>query len=120
MCIKIIRPEEQKELDPAEPLELQVEGAKEILVNYDPVDPKIDSFVDEIERLCRNGISCNLDIKVNSNNYLNGIKLERTIEKIKRKLDVNEVVKGLAKFHYDTDRKLNELSQLCMEKIDEC
>ncbi len=119
MCIKIIRPEQQTEFNPLEPLETQVEGAKEILVNYDPIDPQIDSFMVEMERICKNGISCNIDIKVNTNNYLNGIRFERKIEKIKRKLDVNEVVKGLTKFHSETDRKLNEISKICAREMDE-
>jgi hypothetical protein len=119
MCIKIIRPEEQKEFNPSEPLEMQVEGADRILVSYDPVDTKIDSFLREMERLCRCGISCNVDIKVNTNNYLSGLRFQHQIEKLKKKLDINEIVKDLTKFHWDTDRKLNELSKLCASGIDE-
>ncbi len=116
MCIKIVRPEEQKEFNPSEPLERQVEGAKQILVSYDPVDPKIGSFLNEMERLCNSGISCNVEIKVNTNNYLNGIRFERKIERIKRKLDVNEVVKAIVNNHLETDRKLNEISEMCLKE----
>lgn len=119
MCIKIIRTENQKELNLLEPLERQVQGADQILVNYDPLDPKVSYFLDEMERLCKFGISCNVEIKVNTNNYLNGIKFERKISKIKKKLDVNEIIKGLTKFHSETDRKLTELSKMFMGKMDE-
>jgi hypothetical protein len=66
--------------------------------------------------MAKNGISCNADIKVNPNNNLDGLRLERQLEKLKLKLDVNEVVKGLAILHADTDRKLSELSGMCLEK----
>lgn len=120
MCIKIVHLEEQKEFNPSEPLETQMEGAKQILVSYDPIDPKIDSFLGQMERICKSGITWKAEIKVDTNNYLNGLKFERKIEKIKRKLDVNEVIKGLTKFHSETDKKLTELSKLCMGKMDEC
>src|SRR5271155_3757057 len=107
MCIKIIGSQEL-EFNSAQPLEEQIHDAKEIVVDYDPEDSKIDFFVNEMERFCNTGINCDVEIKVESNNYLDGIKLERRIEKIKQKINVNEVVKGLTKFHYDVDRKLNE------------
>jgi hypothetical protein len=119
MCVKIICNDHEHEFNPLMPLEDQFVGAKEVIVNYDPVDTKIDSFLDEVERLCRTGISCNVDIKVNANNYLNGIKLERHIEKLKLKLDVNEVVKGLTKFHSETDKKLVEIQEICLGRLDE-
>lgn len=119
MCIKIIKSDDEQEFSMSEPLENQMDGADEILVSYDPVDPKIDRFLGEVKRLCDNGISCNVQIKVESNNYLNGIKLERELEKLKRKLDVNEVVKGLTKFHADVDKRLRELHEMCVEKINE-
>ncbi len=118
MCIKIIGTEEQ-EFNPSEPLEEQIAGAKEIVVSYDPVDPKISSFVGQIELMVKNGVSLPADITVKTNNYLNGRKLERKLESLKRKLDVNEVVKGLTNFHAETDRKLSEISEMCLGKIDE-
>ncbi len=119
MCIKIVGTKSQKEFDPSAPLETQIAGAKEIVVSYDPVDPKIDMLVDEMERFCKNGISCNVDIKVNSNNYLNGLKLERRVERLKKKLNINEVAKGLTKIYAETDCKLRELSEMCTEKLNE-
>jgi cell fate (sporulation/competence/biofilm development) regulator YlbF (YheA/YmcA/DUF963 family) len=118
MCIKIIGEREQ-EFNPNEPLEEQVVGANEIVVSYDPTDPKIDSFVGQMERIIKNGISCKVDIRVNANNCLNGMRLERQLDKLKLKLDMNEVVKGLTKFHADIDHRLNEISAMCVEKINE-
>lgn len=120
MCIKIIGPENSQEFNPSEPLELQVDGANEIFVNYEPSEKKkIKSFVNQMERFFKTGISLNLDIKVNVNNSLDGMRLERIIEDIKRKLDVNEIAKGLSRFHTETDRKLSEMAEMCLEKNDE-
>jgi hypothetical protein len=119
MCVKIICSDHEHEFNTLMPLEQQVLGATEIVVSYDPLDPKIDSFVSEVERMVKTGISCNVDIKVNSNNCLNGLKLERRLEKLKVRLDVNEVVKGLTAFHATTDQKLSEMLQVCLERINE-
>ena len=123
MCIKIIRTQESQEFNPFEPLEYQVTDAKEVVVNYDPQDPTVDNiglFVDQMERLCRNGISCNVDIKVNANNHLDGIKIERRIDNLKRKLDINEVVKGLTTYQAIADRKMAKILELIhQEKISE-
>jgi hypothetical protein len=97
-----------------EPLESQIAEAKEIVVSYDPTDPKIDSFVNGIEKMVKNGITCLANIRVNTNNSLNGIRLERKLEKIQKKFLVNEAVKGLAKFQSEADRKLSEISKICL------
>jgi len=117
MCIKIISPEKSLEFNPMEPLEDQVYNAKEILVKYEPNEErKMNSFVREMERMVLSGLSCGAEIKVETNNHLEGVKLERKLDKLKLKLNVNEMVKGLTKFHADLDNKLCELSKLCLEK----
>ena len=118
MCIKIIGTEEI-EFNPKEPLENQILDAKEIIVSYDPIDPKIPSFVGQIEMMVEKGIGCKANIVFNANNYLNGLKLERKLEKLKLKLDVNEVVKGIIKSHAYTDKKLQEMSEMCIGKTNE-
>ena len=119
MCVKIICSDHEHEFDTSLPLEQQIVGANEIVVSYDPIDPKIPSLVVQMEAMIKNGISCNVEIKVNANNYLSGIKLERTIEGIKKKLDINELAKNLTRFHAEADRKLREISGICMENVDE-
>src|ERR1019366_1504888 len=100
-------------------LENQLVGAKEIFISYDPQDPKIDSFVGQIQVMVKNGVNCGAEIKVEANNYLRGFKLERTLKKLKNKLDMNEAVKGLCLFHANADRQLCEISQMCLGKTDE-
>lgn len=121
MCIKIIGSEE-KEFNPKQPLEQQIENAHRIVVDYDPQDPNVIniSFLhSQMIRLYKNGISCNVDIKINPNNSLHGMKIERQFEKIKLAFDTHEFIKNLAKFQYENDRKLSEMSEMCLGKIDE-
>jgi hypothetical protein len=115
MCVKIIGTEEV-EFNPTESLEQQMMGAQEIIIDFDPLDEKIDYFVDKIEKMADTGIGCQANIVVNANNCINGMKLERKMEKIKQKLDVNEIIKGLCNFHAETDRKLCELSEMCLKE----
>lgn len=113
MCIKIIGTEE-KEFDPTEPLQNQVGNASKIVVSYDPYDLKICSFEGQVEQMVRNGVSCKADIEVKTNNFLDGIRLERRLEKLKMRLEVNEVVKSIVSNHQETDRKLREMSNICL------
>lgn len=117
MCVKIIGSQEL-EFNPSKSLESQVLGAKEIVINYDPSDSKIDSFITQVEKMIKSGISCNVDFKVLANNSLNGIRLERYLEKLKLKLEVNELAKNITISHYNTDRKLSELSKICLREIE--
>lgn len=122
MCVKILRSGVSSEFNPSEPLEYQAWGAEKIVVNYNPVDPTIgnvDLFIGEMERLCKTGISCNVDIQFNANNNLNGLRIERKLEKLKEKLDINELVKKLVMGHDECQRKLRELSSMCAEKSNE-
>lgn len=122
MCVKILKSGVSSEFDPSEPLEYQARGAEKIVVNYNPVDPTIGNvevFVDEMERLCKSGISCNVDIQFNSNNYLKGLKIERKLERLREKLGINEVVKKMVINFDECQRKLKELSSMCVEKSNE-
>ena len=119
MCIKIIGPECEKEFDGTEPLENQVAGAEKIVVSYDPLDIRICSFEGQLELMAKNGIDCSAEIEVKSNDYLEGMKLERRLAKLKKCLNTNVVIKELTKFHASADRKLNELADMCLGRNDE-
>jgi hypothetical protein len=114
MCVKIICTDHEHEFNPNEPLELQVMGAKEILVSYDPEDTRIGSFVDQMERIVKSGIDCKFAISVDPKNDLNGLRLSRKLEKLKLNLDINEAVKKLTLFHSETDKKIQEIAEMCL------
>jgi len=114
MCVKIIRSKEEVEFNPQEPLEQQVRGAKQIVVNYDPEDKRIQSFMEQVERIVRTGVSCQMNICVKPNNTLAGLRVERQFEMFNEELKMNEVVKALVKSHHETDKRLMEMSEMCL------
>ena len=116
MCVKIIGTEE-KEFDPKKPIDIQLVGAKEIFVDYDEFYCyNTDMLVNGLEQMVKTGIGLDAEIKVNVNNSLNGLKLERKLKRLRNKLDVNEVAKSLTKLHIETDKKLSEISEMCLGK----
>lgn len=116
MCIKILKSEEEVSYDANRPLEDQIKGSKQIVVNYEPCDPSIDTFLDEVERLCKNGITASLNIKFNHNNHLNGAKMGKEMAKLSKDLDLNEVIKLMVTAQADVDKKLGEMSGICLDK----
>src|ERR1700677_4334470 len=119
MCVKIICSDHEHEFDMSAPLEPQLVSAKEVVVSYDPEDPKIDSFVGQIELMVKNGIGCQAEIKVNARDTFSGMKLKKYLGKLKTELDTNEFIKKLSTFHYEADHKLGELSKMCLGETDE-
>ena len=116
MCIKIVRSKEEFSYDMSQPLESQIRGSERIVVDYEPSDPAIDKFLDEVERLCKNGITANLNIKFNHNNNLAGAKLKKEMVRLSKDLDINEVIKLMVTAQSEIDRKLEELSSICLDK----
>lgn len=111
MCVKIIGEVEQ-EFDPKQPLEQQIVNAREIVVNYDPVDSKLPFLVNQMEVMVKKGVSFKPQIKFNANNNLNGIRLERQIDRLKKAFEANEFIKQLAISYSVTDKKLSEISEM--------
>ena len=119
MCIKIIKSETSFEFDPNQPLECQLVDAKEVVVDFHPEDKEqIENFVDQVEQIVKNGIGWPVDIKVNPNNTLKGLRLERLMKVMTQDLHLNAAIKNLVKMHCTADRKLSELSGLCLERTD--
>lgn len=117
MCVKIICSDHEHEFDPNEPLENQIVGAKEVFIDYSPKDSKIPSLFKELERLYSNGINCNVAFKFKTNNNLEGFRMERHLEKIKQTFEINEIVKNLVGMYDKTDKKLEEISNSLLGKV---
>lgn len=116
MCIKIISSESEFEFNPHISLESQAYNAKEILIKYEPLESeKIQTFLNQLENMVKTGVSFSADIKVTTNNLLDGIRLDRKVEQLKQKLEVNEVIKNISFLHENTDKKLKEISKTCLE-----
>jgi hypothetical protein len=116
MCIKIVRSKEEVSYDMSAPLEDQLRGSKQIIINYEPKDPSIDKFLDEMERLCKKGISASLNIKFNHNNSLAGARTKKQMGKLAEDLDINEVIKMITTAQAEADKKLEEMTKICFAK----
>lgn len=115
MCIKIVRLSEEFSYDSEIPLEQQIGANSQIVVNYDPKDPSIDKFLDEVERLCKDGVSTKLNIKFNHNNFLAGAKLKKEMAQKAKDLDINEIIKLMVTVHKEADKKLEEMANYCLD-----
>lgn len=116
MCIKIVRLKEESEYDMNTPLEDQLRGSRQVVVNYDPLDSSIDHFLDEVERLCKNGITASMNIKFNHNNNLYGARIKNEMVQLSQDLDLNEFIKMMALIQKMADKKLEEMSALCIKR----
>lgn len=113
MCIKIVRSKGEVSYNTERPLEEQLRGSKQIVINYEPCDPTIDKFLDEVERLCKNGITAKLNIKFNHNNNLAGARTSKKMAMLSKELDFNEIIKLMVTAQAEADKKLKELSGIC-------
>lgn len=116
MCVKIVRLKETKPYDVNRPLEEQLRGSKQVVVNYEPKDPSIDRFLTEVERLCKNGVTASLNIQFNHNNYVKGKRLQKEVQKLAEDLDLNEVIKFMVTAQAEADKKIEEMLQLCLNR----
>ena len=116
MCVKILTSKEELSYDMSRPLEDQLKGSKKVVINYEPKDPSIGHFLNEVEKLCKNGISAKLNIQFNHNNDIAGARLQKEMRKLAKDLDLNEVVKLMTLIQSNTDKKLEEMSTICLKR----
>lgn len=113
MCIKIVRADDEIKYDINRPLEEQIRGSKQIVVDYEPNDPSLEKFLDEIERFCQTGISRTLNIKVKHNNNIMGAKARSRVKEAANGIELNKVIKSLVNAYDTADKKLEELKAIC-------
>ena len=117
MCVKIKKNNQIIEYDVDQPLELQLCNSEEIIVNYkSSKDFEVDQFLDEIEKVAKSGKIKTSDIKLINNTNLATKRTQKRLEKIQKHFQVNELVSNLALSHYESDRKLSEISDLMKDR----
>lgn len=114
MCVKIIREEGELIYNPARPLEEQIKGSQEVVVNYVPFDKSIDRFLEEMQKFAKYGVQSSLSIRVMHNNHLAGFRMKKSIEKALNDITLNEIIKVMVISHVEVDQKLQELAS-CFE-----
>jgi len=116
MCITIVKTKNEIPYDITRPIEEQIRGSKQVVINYEPNDPSIEHFLNEVERICQNGIACSLNIKVIHNNYINGARTSKKSKQLEMELRLNDIVKIMSTSFYNNDKKLEELANLCLNR----
>lgn len=113
MCIKIVHKDAEVKYDSKKPLEEQLCGSERVVIRYEAKDTDIPVFVDEVERLCKTGISLNTHVKVIHNDHLKGQKAKKLMGRLMKDLDLNEAIKILVNLQSGTDKKLEEMASFC-------
>jgi hypothetical protein len=116
MCIKIITESSEIEYDANTPLEEQLAESNRIVIDYHPEDLSIDKFVGEVERICKNGVTCNLSIEVLTNNILRGAKVKKHAQALELDLKMNNLIKLMVMAQSHADKKLEEMSEMCLKR----
>lgn len=113
MCVTLLGPSVDRKYDSSIPLEIQLEGCQQVTINYEPKDSSITSFMGELERLCKTGVSCNVNFEVLHNDNLSGARVKKQVHNFNNDLKLNEAIKILVDMQYKADKTLRELSLFC-------
>lgn len=119
MCIKIINAHQEIPYDTSKPLEDQLNGSDQIVINYEPFDNKIDKFLAEVERVVKTGIDTKLVIKVTHNDSVFGFKVKQQLKRATNDIALNEIIKLMVLSHCNIDRKLEDLANTFNGKCNE-
>ena len=112
MCVEIIKSEEQQSYKPEFPFQEQICGCQEVLIDCHPDCPKVARFLDEVEKICKNGQTLPIHIKLADNSNL---KLFKKTKQLNNDLLINDIIGQTVLIHKNTDNKLKELSELCLK-----
>ncbi len=112
MCVEIIKLEEQQSYKPELPFVDQIMDSKEILIDCNPDCPKVAKFLDEVEKICRNGQTLPIHIKLADNSNIN---LFKKTKQLNNDLLINDIIGQTVLIHKNADNKLKELSELCLK-----
>lgn len=110
MCIKIVNASQEIPYDANKPLEEQLKGSEQIVVNYEPFDKSVDKFLAEVERFVKTGIDAHFSIKVIHNDHIVGFKVKQQLARARNDITLNEIIKLMVLTHCSVDRKLEDLA----------
>jgi hypothetical protein len=112
MCVEIIKSEDQQSYKPELPFDAQISGSQEVLIDCNPDCPKVAKFLDEVEKICKNGQTLPIHIKLANNSDLN---LFKKTKQLNNDLLINDIIGQTVLIHKHADIKLKELSELCLK-----
>lgn len=110
MCVKIVQAHCEIPYDTSRPLEDQLQGCEQIIVNYEPFDKAVDHLLAEVQRIVSTGIDAKLSIKVIHNDHIFGFKVKQQLARARNDITLNEIIKLMVLSHCSIDRKLEDLA----------
>lgn len=110
MCVEIFKSENKQSYKPELPFEDQIYGCQEVLIDCEPNCPKVAKFLDEVEKICRNGQTLPINIKLADNT---NFKLFSKTTQLNKELLLNDIITHAVLIHKNADAKLKELSEIC-------
>lgn len=116
MCIKFLNANSSVKYDSSKSLEEQLKNSQKVVISYEPQDPDMDVFLQEMEKLAKNGVTCNVSFNLSHNNNIAGAKAKKQISRIKKDLNLNEAIKALVNIHSELDKRLESISVFCRER----
>lgn len=111
MCVKIVNASQETPYDASRPLEEQLSGCEQIIVNYEPFDKSVDKLLAEVERIVKTGVDAKLSIKVIHNDNIFGFKVKQKLKRATNDITLNEIIKLMVLSHSSIDRKLEDLAK---------
>lgn len=115
MCVKIVTAQCEVPYDVSRPLEDQVSGSGQIVVNYEPFDKSVEKLVSEVDRIIKTGVDTKLSIKVIHNDSIFGFKVKQKLKRATNDITLNEIIKLMVLTHCSIDRKLEDLANCISE-----
>ena len=116
MCVKILLDNSEVPYDCNLPLEMQVVNATEVRVNYQPNDVEVEKFLQEVERCAKSGCDLKMKVKICYNDFLAGFKMKKQLRRALSDISFNEIIKLMVLTQSEADRKLEELSTICLNR----
>jgi hypothetical protein len=113
MCVKIIKDQFEVAYDVTKPIEEQISGSDQVVVNYDPNDASIEKFLQEMERLCNSGACASFGVEFNYKDSLNGFKVRKQIKEFHKGMAINDLISRIVLMQAETDKKLSEITKAC-------
>jgi hypothetical protein len=113
MNVTIVKNNHLFDYDMSQPIEQQLKGSSEVLVNYVEEDEVVHHFLDEVERLSQSAFGYGMKIKVFHNDSINGAKAKKLMSEVSKNLSVNDIIQMMTNIHKETDDKLTEIAKMC-------
>lgn len=110
MCVEIFKSEGKSHYQPELSFEEQLKDSKEVLIDCSPNCPRVERFLNEVEKICKNGQSLPITIRLADNS---NFKLFSKTKELNRDLFLNDIIGQAALIHKNADTKLKELSEIC-------